>query len=260
MSKPPKISSSHKTFDNKTISERGSIQHDSGGKQKASEMINHMQFAKEKVEKLAEKLKLAKKQILYLRSELTEKSKLLDEFSNVNQSLLNRISNLETELNKVKLSTIKTHTHVGSDELKTMLNNTINELTPTPESSFCSDAEMNNLRKKLNDLDPAKILSMIDTKLGIPAGMTRPSKDGKHGQNNPFEDKIELTIEEYAKFLYIICRLLELEEKLRLKTVEQRNVIKMSKIQSQKSLKIDNIGSEKQSKSEKANSSQYCSN
>ena len=67
-------------------------------KQYEEEMIGIMKNAKQKVQNLADKLKLAKTQILKLKSEIQAKDKLLSDYHSVNQNLLSKISSLESEV------------------------------------------------------------------------------------------------------------------------------------------------------------------
>ena len=63
------------------------------------EMMNCMKLAKDKVQTLANKLKLAKAQIVKLRDEGHKKDELIEQYQQLNSNLLYRISVLEQEVN-----------------------------------------------------------------------------------------------------------------------------------------------------------------
>ena len=146
---------------------------------------------------------------------------------------------MENEIIEFRASKMSMQTTEKAD-IKNMLEKTFSDISVNSESSFYHDPEVSNLREKLrelksdqkfryfiklNDLDPCKILSMTDAELGIPNVIKRSLTKDSIDTIGSIDDDIELTIEDYAKFSYIISRLLDLEEKLRLKTEEQYNSI-----------------------------------
>lgn len=118
-----------------------------------------------------------------------------------------------------------------------MIEDTLSEAGNDSEQSFYKDKEVVNLKKKLNklknndkfryflklnELDPVKILSMPneESSPNLLLDIT-PRKESIDPVSDSLLEGIDLDLEDYVKFSYIICRLLECEEKHRLKTEEQ---------------------------------------
>lgn len=122
-------------------------------KQYEEEMIGIMKNAKQKVQNLADKLKLAKAQILKLKSELQTKDKLLTDYHSVNQNLLSKISSLESELEYLRVNKGDMDSNLlSTQELKKMIEESLTEINTESDQNFFRDNEIVNLKKKLKQL------------------------------------------------------------------------------------------------------------
>jgi len=198
------------------------------------EMLNCMRMAKQKVQNLANKLKLAKGQIIKLRKDWSEKSQLIRQYQQVNDNLLQRISAMEQEVNE---ETTVEKKLLSTMEIKKMIETSLNDSAYESETSFYKDKDVQSLKYRLkqlkdddkfkhfirlNELDPSKILSMPNEDNGILSELQKsPDRDYADHDNDSESGHAELSLEDYIKFSYIICRLLDWEEKHRLKTEEQ---------------------------------------
>ncbi|CAI2364390.1 unnamed protein product [Moneuplotes crassus] len=201
------------------------------------EILNCMLLAKEKVKRLAGKLQDAKDYISKLRSSLDNANQIISEYSDANTSLITRIKDLEGQIELINTEKLQKAKLLSTQEIKKMIEESLSEADSEASFRSSQDLEVANVRKqlrglksevkfkyflKINDLDPVKILSMPNADPMQKAGMENLSFDSL---NDSSIEPIELTLEDYAKFSYLICRLLELEEKYRLKTEEQYNAI-----------------------------------
>ena len=184
------------------------------------EMIGIMKTAKQKVQNLANKLKLAKNQIVKLKGELQNKDKLLSDYHSVNQNLLTRISSLESEITFMKQSERNTDSNLlSTQELKKMIEESLNEINNESDHNFYREKEIVNLKKKLkqlkndekfryflklNDLDPVKILSMPNEESKLNSQLVRCStKESLDTITESVFENIELRLDDYVMFSYI---------------------------------------------------------
>lgn len=191
-------------------------------------MLSCLTMAKEKVQNLAEKLKLAKAKIVKLTQDITSKNSLLNQYQNVNKTLCSRIKDLENEIFSLQQMTPEPN-FPSTAEIKKMIEESLSEAEYSSDQSFYKDKEVVSLRKtleqlrnddkfryfiKLNDLDPVKILSMPQSEESKSLSRSA-TRDRLEPYSDPLPEPTDLSLPDYVKFSYIICRLLECEEKHR---------------------------------------------